>query len=47
MELEVEVATVLEVLEVVEVVVVLLVSWLMAMSRCGVWQSQCVASGGC
>ena len=29
------------------VVVVLLVSWLMAMSRCGVWQWQCVASGGC
>ena len=29
------------------VVVVMLVSWLMAMSRCGVWQWQCVASGGC
>ena len=40
-------ATVVEVLEVLEVVVVVLVSWLMAMSRCGVWQSQCVASGGC
>ena len=40
-------ADVMEVVEVMEVVVVLLVSWLMAMSRCGVWQWQCVASGGC